>query len=63
MEEDDMVVIALKILPCSYEHFIKTLDVTATYVDLKFGEICNKILQKDRWKKQFGSNNEIEGSK
>jgi hypothetical protein len=57
MEEEDMVVITLKILPRAYEHFIETLNITATDVDLKFGELCNKLLQQDRWKKQFGSKN------
>ena len=50
-----MVVIMLKSLPPAYEHFIETLNITATNFDLKFGELCNKLLQHDRWKKQFGS--------
>lgn len=62
MEEDDMVVIMLKSLPRAYEHFIETLNITATDVYLKFGELCNKLLQQDGWKKQFGSNTETEGS-
>ena len=62
MEEEDMVVIMLKSLPRAYEHFIETLNITATDVDLKFGELCNKLLQQDGWKKQFGSNTETEGS-
>lgn len=40
-----MVVIMLKGLQCAYEHFIKTLNTIAIDVDLKFGELCNKILQ------------------
>ena len=51
MEEEDMVVITLKSLPRAYEHFIETLNITATNIDLKFGELCNKLLQQDRWKK------------
>ena len=62
MAEEDMMVIMLNSLPRSYEHFIETLNITATDVDLKFGEISNKLLQQDRWKKQFGSSSEIEGS-
>ena len=60
MEEGDMVVITLKNLPQAYEHFIETLNIIATNVDLKFGELCNKLLQHDRWKKLFGSS-ESEG--
>ena len=60
MEEEDMVVITLKSLPRAYEDFIETLNITATNIDLKFGELCNKLLQQDRWKKQFGSS-ETEG--
>eukprot|EP00253_Pinus_taeda_P006482 PITA_06482 len=55
MEEEDMVVITLKSLPKSYEHFIETLNITATNVDLKFPELCTKLMQQDRWKQQFGS--------
>eukprot|EP00253_Pinus_taeda_P013936 PITA_13936 len=55
MEEEDMVVITLKSLPKSYEHFIETLNITTTNVDLKFPELCTKLLQQDRWKQQFGS--------
>jgi hypothetical protein len=51
MEEEDMVVITLKILPHAYEHFIGTLNITSTNVDLKFDELFNKLLQQDRWKK------------
>jgi len=45
MAEEDMVVITLNSLPGSYEHFIETLNITATDVDLKFGELFNKLLQ------------------
>jgi len=55
MEEEDMVVITLKSLPKSYEHFIETLNITSTNVDLKFPVLCTKLLQQDRWKQQFGS--------
>eukprot|EP00253_Pinus_taeda_P009126 PITA_09126 len=55
MEEEDIVVITLKSLPQSYEHFIETLNITATSVDLKFPELCTKLMQQDRWKQQFGS--------
>ena len=50
MEEEDMVVITLKSLPKPYEHFIETLNITSTNVDLKFPELCTKLLQQDRWK-------------
>eukprot|EP00253_Pinus_taeda_P005669 PITA_05669 len=55
MEEEDLVVITLKSLPQSYEHFIETLNITATNVDLKFPDLCTKLMQQDRWKQQFGS--------
>eukprot|EP00253_Pinus_taeda_P011625 PITA_11625 len=55
MEEEDMVVITLKNLPKPYEHFIETLNITSTNVDLKFPELCTKLMQQDRWKQQFGS--------
>lgn len=44
MEEEDLVVIMLTILPRAYEHFIETLNITFIDVDLKFDEICNKLL-------------------
>lgn len=50
-----MVVITLKSLPKSYEHFIETLNITTTNVDLKFPELRTKLLRQDRWKQQFGS--------
>lgn len=62
MEEEDMVVITLKILPHAYEHFIESPNITSTDIDLKFGELCNKLLQQDRWKNQFGSSSQPEGS-
>lgn len=34
-----MVVITLKSLPKSYEHFIEMLNITSTNVDLKFPEL------------------------
>lgn len=55
MEEEDIVVITLKSLPKSYEHFIETLNVTSTGVDLKYIDLCTLLLQQDRWKQQFGS--------
>jgi hypothetical protein len=63
MEEEDMVVITLKILPRAYKHFIETLNITTTNVDLKFDELCNTLLQQHRWKKQFNNNKETECSK
>ncbi len=47
MEEQNMVVVTLKSIPRAYEHFIETLNITATDVDLKFGELCIKLLQHD----------------
>lgn len=58
IEEEDMVVITLKSLPRFYEHFIETLNISSTNHDIKFDELCNKLLQRDRSKKQFGSNND-----
>ncbi|XP_059069432.1 uncharacterized protein LOC131859546 [Cryptomeria japonica] len=55
MVEEDMVVITLKCLPRSYDHFIDTLNISSTSVDLKFLDLCNKLLQQNRWKQQFGS--------
>jgi hypothetical protein len=63
MVEEDMVVITLNSLLGSYENFIDTLNITSTYVDLNFGELSNKLLQQDRWKKQFGWSSETKGSK
>jgi hypothetical protein len=37
--------------------------MTTTKSDLKFDELCNKLLQQDKWKKQFGHSNEAEGTK
>ena len=45
MAEEDMVVITLNSLPRSYKHFIETPNITATDIDLKFGELSNKLLQ------------------
>ena len=59
MEEEDMVIM-LKRLPCAFDNFIKTLDITSRNVDLKFDELWNKLLQYDIWKKQFGSSSEVE---
>ena len=50
MEEEDIVVITLRSLPKSYEHFIETLNITSTGVDLKFTDLCTLLLQQDRWK-------------
>jgi hypothetical protein len=44
MEEEDMVVIALESLPDAYENFIETMNITTMNVDLKFEEMCNKLL-------------------
>lgn len=60
LEEEDWVVI--KSLPASFEHFIETLNITSTDADLKFGKISTKLVQQDRWKKQFGISSENEGS-
>ena len=51
MEEEDMVVIMLKRLPCAYEHFIETLNITSTNIVMKFDELWNSLLQWDRWQK------------
>lgn len=48
--EEDMVVITLKSLATSYKHLIDTLNISSTSVDLKFPDLCNKLLQQDRWK-------------
>jgi hypothetical protein len=63
MEEEDMMVIMLKSLARAYKNFIETLNITSTNVDLKFDELCNKLLHQDRWKKQFSSSHETKGSK
>jgi hypothetical protein len=51
MDEEDMVVIIVKILPLAYEHFIETLNITTMNVDQIFDELCNIILQHDIEKK------------
>lgn len=52
---EDMVVIKLKSLLKSYEHFVETLNITSTGVDLKFADLCTKLLQQDWWKQKFDS--------
>lgn len=42
--EEDMVVITLKSLPKSYKHFVETLNITSIGVDLKFADLCTKLL-------------------
>jgi hypothetical protein len=49
------VVITLKRLPHPYENFIETLNITTMNVDLEFDELCNTLLQEDRWRKYFSS--------
>ena len=44
MEEEDMVVITLKSLPPSYEHFIEMLNIIPTNPELKFPDLCTKPL-------------------
>jgi hypothetical protein len=61
--EEDIMVIALKSLFCAYEHFIKTLNINNTNVDLKFEALYNKLLQWDKWKKQCSGSSEAEGTK
>ena len=63
MEEEDIVVITLKSLPKSYEHFIETLNITSSGVDLKFTDLCTLLLQQDRWKLQFGSSSSSTSTK
>jgi hypothetical protein len=48
MEEQDMVAIMLKILPCAYEHFIETMNITFTSVDLEFDALFNRLLHQDK---------------
>lgn len=52
MEEEDIVVITLQCLPKSYEHFIETLNITSSGVDLKFTDLYTLLLQQDQWKQQ-----------
>ena len=42
MEEENVVII-LKCLPHAYEHFIETLNITSTNVDLKFNETYAEV--------------------
>ena len=44
MEEEDIVVIALRSLPKSYVHFIETLNISSTNVDLKFIDLYTLLL-------------------
>lgn len=57
-----MVVITLKSLSKSYEHFVETLNITSTGVDLKSVDLCTKLLQQDWWKQQFGSSHSSSSS-
>ena len=50
MGEEYLVVITMKILLCAYDHFIETLNIISMDFDMNFDELCNKILQQDRWK-------------
>ena len=59
--EEDMVVIILKSLPTSLEHFIETLNISSIDVDLKFEDLSTNSLQQDRCKKEFGIRNRNEG--
>jgi hypothetical protein len=52
----------MKSLPRAYEHFIETLNITTTNVDLKFDELCNTLLYKDMEEK-LCSDSETKGSK
>jgi hypothetical protein len=61
--EEEMMIITLKSLPHTYKHIIETLNITSTNVDLKFDEFCNKLLQQNKWKKQFDSQIEVESTK
>jgi hypothetical protein len=56
------VVITLKSLPSSHANFIETLNIAITNKDLTFKELSTKILQRDRWKTQFGNSNVNETS-
>lgn len=40
-----MVLIMLQILTCAYKNCIETLNITIIIVDLKFEELCIKLLQ------------------
>ena len=47
MEEGDIVVITLRSLPKSYEHFIETLNIPSSGVDMKLTDLCTLFLQQD----------------
>lgn len=53
--EEDMVVITLKSLPSSYEHFVETLNIASTHSDVSFSDLCIMPLQQDHQKQQFGT--------
>lgn len=57
MEEEDMVVITLKILPVIWA-FPRNTQHHIYNVDLKFNNLCNELLQQDKWKKQFDTNSD-----
>ena len=59
--EEYMGLIMLESLPHAYEHFIEILNTATMNVDLKFEELSNKLSKQNKWKKEFGSNNETEG--
>lgn len=63
MEEEDIVVITLKSLPKSYEHFFETLNISSMGVDLMFIDLYTLLLQQDRWKQQFGNSSSTTSTK
>ena len=64
VEEKNMLVILLNILPCSsYKPFIETLNNASTNIDLKCDELCTKLLQQARWRQQFFSSSDMASAK
>ena len=62
VEVEDLITITLKDLPPSFEKFIEMLNITSND-ELTFYQLNNKLLQKDRWRKQFGNNKGHDTSK
>jgi len=62
VEKEDLFIITLKNLPSCFENFIETLNVTSND-ELMFDQLSNKLVQKDRWRKQFENNSGHDNSK
>lgn len=52
-----MVVITAKDLLPLFENFVETLNMISQSIDTTFEKLSSQLLQKERWRTQFGRNN------